>query len=168
MIEANLKHIKDVIRTHQKHDKGHELDQWPTHIQVRALSQAMEQLLKKRSFSALVQITPFGRPDLIHRLSGRLDPGSVYFFQTCEARGLVITHNRSQPNLARAQTGKQKNPLILWRLVGTHSLTMIALVFFPHNVATWVHFSKKNPTPSFFFPCQVAKICPKKNAILDR
>jgi hypothetical protein len=38
MIEANLKHIKDVIRTHLKHDKIHELDQWPTHIQVLALS----------------------------------------------------------------------------------------------------------------------------------
>jgi hypothetical protein len=51
--------------------------------------------IKKKPFSALVHVTPLGRPDLIHSLSGRLDPGSVYFFQTCEARVLVIMHNRS-------------------------------------------------------------------------
>ncbi len=52
-------------------------------------------IYKKKPFSALVRVTPLGRPDLIHSLSGRLDPGSVYFFQTCEARVLVIMHNRS-------------------------------------------------------------------------
>jgi hypothetical protein len=39
---------------------------------------------------------------------------------------------------------------------------MVTLVFFPHNVATWAHFFQKKPTPSFYFSCQVAKICPKK------
>jgi hypothetical protein len=37
--------------------------------------------------------------------------------------------------------------------------------FFPHNVATWAHFFQNKPTPSFFFPRQVAKICPKKSIL---